>query len=163
MRLSEALSLRKDVQRRIEQLRERAANNAVVQEGEVPAEDPNALLQEVREQVDAWQRLVQQINLTNAVTTLEDGTALTVAIARRDALKVQHSTLTRVADAASGRSSGDPYPRRYTRRTLRSELRDVPQVDVGELRREADDLARQYRELDQRIQLVNFTADLIEQ
>ena len=42
MRLSEALSLRKDVQKRIEQLRERAANNAVVQEGESPVEDPRA-------------------------------------------------------------------------------------------------------------------------
>lgn len=46
MRLSEALSLRKDVQKGIEQLRERAANNAVVQEGETPAEDPMALIGE---------------------------------------------------------------------------------------------------------------------
>jgi hypothetical protein len=86
------------VQRRIEQLRERAANNAVVQEGEAPAEDPNELIREAQESVVTWQRLVQQINLTNAVVALDDGTPLTVAIARRDALKMQRVILTRVQE-----------------------------------------------------------------
>ena len=43
------------------------------------------------------------------------------------------------------------------RRAVRSELRDVPQVNVTEIRRQADDIARQTRELDQRIQVANFT------
>lgn len=163
MRLSEALSLRKDVQRRIEQLRERAAVNAVVQEGETPAEDPNALLREARENVTTWQSLVQQINLTNAVTLMEDGTPLTAAIAQRDALKLHYSILTKVANAASPTSTEDRHYRHpLMKRAMRSELRDVPQVDVTELRRQADDVARQFRELDQRIQVVNFTRDLIE-
>lgn len=163
MRLSEALSLRKDLQKRIEQLRERAARNAVVQEGEVPTEDPNALVAEARGYVDARRRLVQRINLTNTASTLEDGTVLTVAIAERDALKMERAILTQVADAASPRAADDVYSRRYARRSLRSELRDVPQVDVAGLRRDVDDLARRIRELDQRIQAVNFTTDLIEQ
>lgn len=162
MRLSEALSLRKDAQKRIEQLRERAANNAVVQEGEAPAEDPAALMREAREAVHTWQWLVQQINLTNAVTALEDGTPHTIALARRDALKMQRTILARVADAASPDSTDERYYRRHPWRTLRSELRYVPQVDVTDLRRQADDLARQIRELDQRIQVVNFARDLIE-
>lgn len=162
MRLSEALSLRKDVQRRIEQLRERAANNAVVQEGETLAEDPNALVREARESVATWQLLVQQINLTNAVTQLEDGTSLTAAIARRDGLKVQHGILTKVANAASPGGTEDRYYRHAMQRATRSELRDVPQVNVSELRRQADEIAQQLRELDQRIQVVNFTTDLVE-
>ena len=40
MKLSEALVLRADIQKRIEQLRERLKTSALVQEGERPPEDP---------------------------------------------------------------------------------------------------------------------------
>ena len=46
MKLAEALSLRTDVQKRLEQLKTRLLRNATVQEGEIPAEDPNILLTE---------------------------------------------------------------------------------------------------------------------
>ena len=44
MKLAEALQERADLNRRIEQLRYRLGNNALMQEGEKPAEDPAALL-----------------------------------------------------------------------------------------------------------------------
>ena len=40
MKLAEALSLRADLQKRISQLEVRLKNNARIQEGEEPAEDP---------------------------------------------------------------------------------------------------------------------------
>ena len=46
-------------------------------------------------------------------------------------------------------------------RQLRSELR-ITNVPVPELRAEADDLARQYRLLDVRIQEANWAIDLAE-
>ena len=46
MKLAEALQLRGDLQKRLEQLSSRLYNNATVQEGEAPAEDPAALLEE---------------------------------------------------------------------------------------------------------------------
>ena len=46
MKLAEALSERADIQKRIQQLRSRLRRNALVQEGEKPAEDPHALLEE---------------------------------------------------------------------------------------------------------------------
>lgn len=47
MKIAEALIERADIQKRIEQLRDRLSNNALVQEGEEPAEDPTSLLSEL--------------------------------------------------------------------------------------------------------------------
>ena len=44
MKLAEALSIRKDLQKRIEQLKSRLENTVKVQEGEQPAENPEDLL-----------------------------------------------------------------------------------------------------------------------
>jgi len=48
MKLGELLILRGDVQTRIQQVRERLVANAIVQEGDKPAEDPGKLLAEAR-------------------------------------------------------------------------------------------------------------------
>lgn len=155
MRLYEALALRKDIQRRLEQVKSRAARNAVVQEGESPAEDPNDLLAQAAALVAQLEDLIFRINVTNAQTTIENGWTLTRAIARRDALRVHRSVLTTVADAASG-------DRNEWRRATRSELRDVPQVDVRALRTQADETAQELRLLDAQIQAANFSTDVIE-
>ena len=44
MKLAEALSIRKELQTRIDQLKVRINNNVRVQEGEEPAEEPQELL-----------------------------------------------------------------------------------------------------------------------
>ena len=49
MKLANALSQRAELQTRIHQLETRLYNNAQVQEGESPAEDPQDLLQELVE------------------------------------------------------------------------------------------------------------------
>jgi hypothetical protein len=46
MKLAGALLLRGDMQKKLASLRERVAQNAVVQDGETPHEDPNQLLEE---------------------------------------------------------------------------------------------------------------------
>ena len=45
MKLAEALQERADLNRKIEQLNNRLSNNALVQEGEEPAENPEKLKQ----------------------------------------------------------------------------------------------------------------------
>ena len=52
MQLAEALSLRADAVRRIEQLRSRITSNARIQEGEEPSENAAALLAEARRVFD---------------------------------------------------------------------------------------------------------------
>jgi hypothetical protein len=156
MKLAEALALRSDAQKRAIQLQARALASARYQEGEQPPESAADLLVEARAVVDEVETLVRRINRTNAATELEPGVTITDAIARRDALAQHRKVLAAVADAAAGRGDGRMW------RQLRSELREVTDLPVGELRREADDVSRQYRELDVRLQQANWATELVE-
>ncbi|MGA6208603.1 DIP1984 family protein [Nocardia testacea] len=156
MKLAEALSLRADAVRRIEQLRARIVGNARFQEGEEPAEDAAALLGEAGEVLEEYEALIQRINRTNAATDIGPDGTLTDALARRDALRLRHSVITDAADAAAGKSRGG-----YTRQ-LRSELKILSALPVAELRVQADGIAVQLRELDLRIQRANWEVDLLD-
>jgi hypothetical protein len=153
MKLAEALALRADASRRAEQLRSRVAGSARYQEGEAPAEDAAALLVEAGEVLSELEALIRRINRTNAATVIEGGGTLTDALARRDVLRLRHSIVTSAADAAAGDGQ-----RGY--RQLRSELKMIPALPVADLRRQADELARQLREVDTLIQRTNWEADL---
>lgn len=159
MRLAEALMERSDLQRRIESLRSRIQASARYQEGEDPAEDASALLAEAGEAVDLLAALVTRINLTNTAARLDDGTPLTSALARRDALRTRHGILTAAADAASGRVAAGVYAQRQ----LRSELRLIAALPIREVRDRADDAAKELRELDARIQRANWEVELVEE
>jgi hypothetical protein len=63
--------------------------------------------------------------------------------------------VTAAADAAAGDGQ-----RGF--RQLRSELKMIPALPVAELRAQADDLARQLREVDTLIQRMNWEADLLD-
>ena len=152
MKLGEALTLRSQVQTRIEQIRGRLNASALVQEGEQPPEDPVALLAEFDQLATELERLVRSINRTNLATQLPDGTTLTDALARRDVLTVRQSVIRQVADVAGERQQ------RYGR----AEIRILATVDVGALRRQADDLARERRELDGLIQETNWSTELLQ-
>jgi len=151
VKLAEALALRGDATKRLEQLRTRAQANARFQEGERPAENVEDLLGEADQLLNELGDLIRRINRTNAVTPVDEQLTLADAIARRDVLRLRESLYTGVADAASGLNQ--------VRRT-RSELRHLPAVPVSDLRVIADKIAREHRELDIRIQRVNWEADL---
>ena len=154
MKLAEALSLRTDATRRVEQLRSRIIANARYQEGEEPAEDAAALLAEADAVLSELEDLIRRINRTNAATRIGPEGTITDALARRDVLRTRHSLVSSAADAAAGRSSSV--------RQLRSELKMVTALPVAHLRSQADDLARQLRETDVRIQESNWQFDLLE-
>ena len=79
MKLANALSLRSELQTRIRQLESRLDNNALVQEGESPAEDPMELLRELEEDYAQLEELIARIKtlgcpsvlVINKVDTLE--------------------------------------------------------------------------------------------
>jgi hypothetical protein len=154
MKLAEALALRADAARRAEQLRARITASARFQEGEAPAEDAGALLAEAGQVLGELESLIRRINRTNAATSVEGGT-LTDALARRDVLRLRHGVVTSAANAAAGEGQ-----RGF--RQLRSELKMIPALPVAELRGQADDLARQLREVDTEIQRTNWEADLLD-
>jgi hypothetical protein len=155
MKLAEALALRADATRRVEQLRTRIVANARFQEGEEPSEDIQALLADVDATLVELETLMRQINNTNSAARVGTGT-MTDALARRDVLRTRHKVVTAAADAAAGREHLGFV------RQLRSELKMLPALPVAPLRAQADDLARQIRELDARIQQSNWEIDLVE-
>jgi hypothetical protein len=152
MLLAEALSQRADITTRLAELKQRALRNVRHQEGESPAEDPMELLAEYERLTGDLERRVLQINVTNLATEVEPGVTMTASLARRDALRARHRMLVELADGAV----------RPVDRFTRTELRYESAVDVRALRQAADDVARTLRELDTRIQQVNWATELQE-
>jgi len=150
MKLGEALTLRSQLLARIAQIRERLKASALVQEGEAPPEDPESLLREFDAMAQELQDLIARINRTNLSTQLASGETLTAGLARRDVLALRQGVVRQVADVAGERQQ------RYGR----AEIRTLPTVDVGALRRQADEFARERRELDTAIQETNWTTEL---
>ncbi len=152
MKLAEALVLRADTKKRLEQLRGRLNASALVQEGEAPPEDPRVLLAELETLTADFERLVIGINRTNSSASIAGVESLTVALARRDALDVKFSVLNGFLEAASSRVN------RYSR----TEIKLVSTVDVAALRKQLDEVARSRRDLDSSIQGMNWATDLLE-
>lgn len=150
MLLAEALNERADAQRRLADLRNRIGENARVQEGEQPAEDPQALLDQAIDVSERIRVLIVAVNLTNTATTLPDGTTVTAALARRDALGQRIRVMTEAAGRATVKVA----------RWGRAEIREVALLDVAALRAEADRLAAQRRDLDGDLQRINWTTEL---
>jgi len=151
MKLAEALILRSDLQKRVEQLKQRLIRSAKVQEGEKPPEDPQELLRQVEEVSLELQTLIQRINRTNALARLGQGT-ISNALAARDLMSTRRAIYADLAQAAVVQQD------RYGR----SEVRFKSTVDVSAKQRQADDLAKQYRELDARLQEANWPVELME-
>ena len=149
MKLAEALNQRADLQRRIAQLRERLSNNVKVQEGDQPAEKPEDLFKELGGALKLLKDMIVSINRTNQETVWE-GKTLTELIAEKDVLSLHLSTLRSTLDAANVRSD------RYSR----NEIKFVRTIDVNALQKRVDDLSRDLRELDSKIQQANWMTDL---
>jgi hypothetical protein len=157
MKLAEALLLRADRNRSLEQLKQRIQVSARYQEGENPPEEAGDLVAAASAVLDELEVLIRNINRTNSATTMADGRTVTDALAERDVLRLRYSMLKVSADAASG----GPQQVGFIRAT-RSELKYLRALDVKDLRMQGSDIARRVRELDARIQQVNWTTELQE-
>ena len=151
MKLANALSQRSELQTRIRQLEVRLNNNAQVQEGEQPAEDPRELLRELEADYARLEELVSAINRTNNSTRLEDGVTLSDLLARRDCLKGRLSALRNFLSNASA----------LIRRHSASEIKVKSTVNVRELQKQVDGLSRDLRQLEETIQEKNWTTELL--
>ena len=148
MKLAEALQERADLNRKITSLRGRLENVVLVQEGEEPVENPRELLGELDESVARLEYLMAAINHTNDVTEAE----LTQLIAKKDALMLKAAVyrgMVQEAGSNTGRARG-------------TEIRVIPAVNVPELQKEADRMAKEIRQLDNLLQATNWTKDLVE-
>ena len=150
MKLATALSERADLQRRISELAGRLNQNAKVQEGDRPAEDPAALLTELDGCLEQLEVLIARINRTNNATKHEDLT-LTDLIARRDCLKERIRIMRDFLNASSDKVN------RYSK----TEIRIVSTVNVSALQKQVDRYSKQLRETDELIQSLNWTTELL--
>ncbi len=150
MKIAEALIERADIQKRISQLRDRLSNNALVQEGETPSEDPIELIEELDRLEKRLCELVASINLTNA-NTVTDGITVTEMLALRDCLSQKVNILRDFLNSASSKWM----------RSRGSEIVVKSTVNVASLQKQIDELSKQLRELDTQIQGINWTTDLI--
>jgi hypothetical protein len=150
LKLAEALVQRADMQKRMAQLASRIVQQARHQEGEEPVEDAAELLREYDRLAGNLEDLIVRINVQNLATMVDDSLTMTAALARRDRLRQLHRMRSELADAAS----------RGVDRYSKSEIKFLPSIDVRALRREADDLAGEARELDTRIQAANWTTEM---
>ena len=151
MKLAEALAERAEAQRQYEQLHQRILRVARVQEGDEPAEDPEELLTEANKVLDRLDLLIRRINKTNTETKFDEKYSLTDAIAFRDMALKRRKLYSDLATKASTTQD------RYTR----TKLRYVSTVKVKDMQSRVDQLAKEYRELDTKIQRLNWEADLL--
>ncbi|MBR0500939.1 MAG: DIP1984 family protein [Bacteroidales bacterium] len=149
MKLAEALNQRADLQKRIAQLRDRLSNNVKVQEGDQPAEKPDDLFKELEGSLRQLKDMIVCINRTNQETVWE-GRTLTEMIAEKDVMTMHLGALRSTLEAANVRSD----------RFSRNEIKFVRTVDVNALQKKVDDLSRDLRELDSRLQQANWMTDL---
>ena len=150
MKLAEALQERADLNRRIQQLQQRLGANAIVQEGETPAEEPKELLAELDGCVSNLELLIARINLTNCQTLVE-GESLTALLARRDVLKLKLSAYRDLVYSAS----------QLGRRATHTEIKLLSSVNVKELQKQVDTMAKDLRLLDNSIQAANWATELL--
>ena len=149
MKLAEALCVRADLQKRIEQIEDRLKSVVKIQEGDEPDEDAEDLVSELQQATQQLEEFVYRINKTN-LHAERDGESITRMIARKDALTLEVNTLRDVLKVAAEKGS------RYSR----NEIKYVKTVDTVKLRKKIDGLSAELRKVDLKIQESNWMFEL---
>ncbi len=150
MKLATALSNRADLQGRINEIERRLVANSKVQEGEEPSENPIELIAEKDRMLAELENLIVKINLTNSKIEY-NGVTVTELLAKRDCLKQNIAIMRNFLNSANDKVN------RYSK----SEIAIKSTVNVAEYRKKVDELCKELRELDEKIQEINWTTELI--
>lgn len=150
MKLAEALQIKKDLNLKISNIKRRLENNARVQDGVEPAENPRQLFKELEYVIKSYEEYTSRINLTNSKVEI-DGETLTQLLARRESLKLKVSAYDTFIE------NGSELTDRYSN----TEIIVRPTLDINEIQKRRDLIAKDLRKLDYKIQETNFIKDLI--
>ena len=151
MKLAEALIIRAETMKHISQLSERLRDNALVQEGEKPEENPAELLNILQLEIGELELLIYRINHTNNQTSSPEAQSIMLLLAKRDALTLYVSVLRSFISRSS---------QRFERNSAR-EIRIESAIDTTKLRIMLDSKSKELRELEMKIQQLNWTTDLL--
>ena len=152
MKLAEALLIRSDMQKKLAQLKGRIRNNAKVQEGDTPSEDPNELIVSASQIISELTGLIERIHRTNAIAKTDKGQSMLTLLVERDTLEMRHKLLLDAIEAAN--SEADRYSHR--------EIKWHVLVSVASLQKQADNIAMKLRQINIIIQSNNWQIDLID-
>lgn len=151
MKLAEALNLRADLQKRIANLKERLIKNAKVQEGDTPSENPDDLLNKLYDNISELEHIIKAINKTNSSTYINND-SISDFIAKRDTLGLKLSILRSFVDESADKID------RYSNK----EIKILSTVNVAETQKEVDNISKEYRLIDTKLQELNWTTDIID-
>ena len=150
MKLATALSERSDIQNKISEISVRLNNNAKVQDGDTPAENPLKLIEELDGLLVRLETLMAKINFTNSKIVYNEKT-ITELLAHRDCLKKKIEVIRNFLNSASNRVN----------RMTRTEIKIISTVPVAEIQTTLDCLSKELRQTDEKIQELNWTSELI--
>src|SRR5690554_86994 len=148
MKLAEGLLLRADLLKKIEHLQNRIRPVLIVSDDKLPQEDPDKLLAQLRKAIQDLESLIIRINKTNNETIIDGEGPLMEALAKRGSLKMLSEKLRNIRYAAQINNSGD------------SNLKTT--IDIKKLQTEMDQTGRAFREIDSKIQEINWLTELKE-
>lgn len=151
MKLAVALQERADLNIKIGDLKARINRNVLVQEGEKPTEDPKDLKKELDTCINRLEYLIAAINKTNCETKV-DGKSITELLARKDVLEVKSAAYRDIVYVGSSN----------TDRARNTEIKIVSVINVKAWQKEADEIAKEIRLIDNKIQETNWTTELVE-
>ena len=146
MKLAEALLLRSDLIKKIEHIQNRIRPVLIVSDDKKPQEDPTKLIAELRTAIQDLEILVIRINKTNNEININGEGSLMEALAKRDSLKMLSEKLRNIRYAAQIDNSGD------------ANLKTT--IDIKKLQTEMDQTGRAFREIDSKIQELNWLTEL---
>lgn len=146
MKLAEGLLLRADLIKKIEHLQNRISPVLIVSDNKLPQENPVELLAKIRTAIQDLEHIIVRINKTNNGTPIEGYGSLMEALAKRDALKMLSERLRNIRFAAQINNSGE------------TNLQAT--IDIKKLQIEMDKTGRAFRELDSKIQEINWLTEL---
>ena len=146
MKLAEALLLRADLMKKTEHLQNRIMPVLIVTDDKLPQEDPAKLMAQLRKVIQDLETLIIRINKTNNETIVEEKMSLMEALAKRDSLKMLSEKLRNIRYAAQINNSGD--------KNLKTT------IDIKNLQIEMDQTGRVFRDIDSKIQEINWLTEL---
>lgn len=152
MKLAEALILRTDSQKRLEQVKHRLLLNSKFQEGESPSEDPKDLEKELKHLLKQLKQLIQRVNRTNLLTPFDEQRSLGDALVERDLIGQERKIYSELLDRASVRHD------RYSK----TEIKFLTSINVKDTQKHVDELSLKFRLIDTRIQELNWLTDLVD-
>ena len=152
MKLAEALIIRADLKRRIEQTRERMYDNIIIQEGSKSNENTEDLINIFLDLQEELKNIINKINKTNNTLKFDNNKTISDVIVEREMILSKRNFLANVVKRAS-----EPQVR-YSN----TEIRNIPTVNVIKIQKQVDKLSKEYRELDIKLQAKNWEVDLVE-